>query len=493
MNKIRIAIKPCIAAAYIYLGVPVAIFFVGWLKWYLAFCLIALLGVALFCGLRDSTDHVSYLEISPVSLFIIIIVSILWVLSSGIGGVVWQRADWNARNALLHDLINNSWPVIFEDGGGLSYYLCFWMVASVIGKSFGWQAANAALVLWSMVGLLLIMVLLLNLFKLDNSSLSHKKLIIVLAIFVLFGGLNVIGQFLVFIKGKGSMSFESIYGWTKYQYTPNNGLLEWAFNQAVPAWIVAVLLNNDIREKRIDRHGLMLMLLIPYSPFAALGVVPLLAIDALKSRFKGAFSIANIMALVSILPVFSAYYLCNGSLNGNTDLSPVGILRLDYGSVAYNVFIVLVFLVLEVGIYTVLIWNKYKDDLMFKAVILSLLIIPVVRIGPTRDFMLRGSIIPLFMLMCYVIETLFDKEFRKNRIWFVALVLCTVVGAYSGMGDFLLTMEKTMDSEVHNVADDVRSMNNRDLDWWNEYTGSSSYIVPNAEETFFFGVLGQSK
>lgn len=493
MRKISIAIRPCIVAAYMYLAIPIFVFFAGWMKWYFALCFIGFLGIGLYFGFRRKAQNSSYLEMSPISLLTVIILSLLWVLMSGIGGVVWQRMDWNARNALFHDLIGNSWPVIFEDGGGLSYYLCFWMLPSIVGKVFGWKAANVALFVWSFIGIFLIMILLLNGFKGESSSsFSYKRMLVILSVLVLFGGLNVVGQFLVFVKGKGSMSLESIYGWTKYQYTPNNGLLEWVFNQAIPAWIIAVLFSNDIREKRDDRHFLMLMLLIPYSPFAALGVAPLIVADAVRNRFKGAFSIANIMAIIGVLPVFSAYYLCNSSLSGDTDLPLIGLLRLDYGSVAYNAFIVVVFLVLEVGAYVVLIWKKFRHDHMFMTVVIALLIIPIVRIGPTRDFMLRGSIIPLFMLMCYVIEALLDENYRENRILFAVLLLCTGVGAYSGAGDFILTIEKTMNPEVVNVADNVGSMNNRELDWWNEYTGNSSYIVPDAEKTFFFGVLGKT-
>ena len=491
MKSVKIRTSIIIKLAYLYLVIPIVIFFCGWLKWYYAVIFSGAIIEALMLAFSTDSGTKEHLEIPLSALMLRVCVSFAWVYASGIGGFVWQRADWHARNATLHDLINNSWPIVFENGGGLSYYLCYWMVPAVFGKIFGWEVANIVLFFWSIIGIILILILLTDHFKDNDGKISFPQVAIITAFMVLWGGLNLIGQFIVFAKGHGSMSLGSIYGWSKYQYTPNNALLEWVFNQAIPAWIVGALFLNERKQKNPQNYGILIMLLIPFSPFAALGFIPLLFSDIFAYNRKKILSTQNVLATVSILPVFFAYYTCNTAISGESGMSRIGLFRLDHGSLLYGFLVLTVFLCLEVLIYALLIWKKNRNDRMFWTVVIWLLIIPLIRIGPSRDFIMRGSIIPLFMLMTYVCETLTDKKFRENKFLYPALILSLAIGFYSGAGDFILTAINTADPQIENIADDVGSMNNKDLDWWNDYMNATSYIAPNAEEKFFYKKLAR--
>ncbi len=557
--KLRIDMNKVAFGGYLYLALPVLVFFYGWLKLYTALPLSIFLVLSLIFAFKDKKAYSELVEIPIGFLALMLGISIFWVYMSGIGGFVWQRPDWQARNAVLHDLINYSWPVVYETGGGLSYYLCYWMIPALVGKFAGWNAANIALFAWSVIGVLLAQLLLVAHFMSRNSSqdacksethigdqnkdkhisdtedtcengkITRKEdvssaeksshLLVALAIFVLWGGLNVAGQLLVFLKGKGTMDLNSIYGWSQFQYTPNNALLEWVFNQAVPAWIVAGLFLRERRFKCVTSYGLLLMLLIPYSPFAALGFVPLLLADAVKRRFKGFFSISNIFAVLAILPIFFAYYTCNGALSGQTGTTAVSaagsmatsegvapqsslisLYLLDGKTLPYTLAVLVIFYVLEVGIYAALIWRRNRRDYMFLTTIIWLFFIPLIKIGPTRDFMLRGSIIPLFMLMTYVLETLLDGPERSfvaghrcitAHFIYAALVIATLIGLYSGAGDFILTARNTADSNIRNIADDLGTMNATDNQEWIEYTAGSTYVAEDADDTLFFGKLAK--
>ncbi len=495
MRGIHINISKVILLAYFYLALPIFVFFYGWLKPGLAAIFSVFLMASFAYVFRDYKDRKSenVLKLPIEALFIIVALLLSWTLMSGIGGLTWQRDDWHARNALLHDLIDNRWPVVFEDGSGLTYYVCYWMFPAVMGKIMGWNAANVMLVIWTFMGLILVSFLLLNLFKDSECSITISKSVIITLFLILWGGLNVIGQFFVFLKGKGTMSLDSIYGWSAYQYTPNNALMEWVFNQALPAWIGAGLFLHERKKGNVSNYGLITMLILPFSPFAALGLLPLIIADIVKMRGKKLFSVPNIFSVFGVLPVFYSYFFCNSSLRGNGSLPVFGLYRLDNTGFIYNMLVLVFFLAVEVGMYIFLIWKANEQDYLFVTNTIWLLIIPIIRIGVSdkRMFLMRGSIIPLFVLMVYVIKTMFNEDYRKNKLVFAALILGVCIGFYSGIGDFVLTGINTMNPEITNVADRVKSMNNTGDEAWNAYTKEASYVVLNAKDTFFFGKMGR--
>jgi hypothetical protein len=252
---------------------------------------------------------------------------------------------------------------------------------------------------------------------------------------------------------------------------------------------------HERKSGRAAGYGLLLMLLIPFAPFCAVGVAPLMVADIVRFRGKELFSRQNVLSILAVLPVYVAYYACNTAVSGGAGDSGagsfIGLYRLEYFGLFYNLLVLLIFLFLEVGVYALLLWRRNGNDYMFKAVVVWLCIIPLIKLGPTRDFMLRGSVVPLFMLMFYMLDALFDKEFRKKRTLFAALVIAMLIGCYSGAGDIALTLQKTADPTETAIRDDLGSMNNQDVEWWTAYTRGSSYVVPDAGDTFFFGKLGR--
>ncbi len=475
-----------------FLALPVCLFYIGWLKWYLALAACGVLVAGLrVCIKEDAVDR-DYLEIPAGAAVAVIMLCALWVWAGGVGGWVWQRADWNARNAVFHDLINYRWPVVFEDGAGLTYYLCYWMIPALVGKIAGWTVGNIVLYIWTVIGVVIIALLLISLFRDADGKVTGGRSLGVMAFLILWGGLNLVGQLIVFAKGKGSMDLSAIYGWSEYQYTPNNGLLEWVFNQSVPAWICSLLFLHEHRKGRSRNYGLILMLLIPFAPFAAIGMAPLVLADAVALRDKRMLGMAGICSALAILPAFGAYYGCNSAVSGDGAGSGIiNIYRLEYFSPLYNAFVLFVFLMLQVLAVAILIFMRNRKDRLFLWTVIWLLLIPLIKIGPTRDFMLRGSIVPLFVFMTYIVETLFDPEFRKSKVAYAGLLLATVVSFYSGVGDFALTAINTMDPEIANVADNLGTMNVVDNPEWEAYTKGSSYIVEDADNTLFFGKMGR--
>ncbi len=338
MNKrIRLSVDKLRISAYLYLAIPVIIFFLGWLRPVFGILCSAVLAVGLFFLIRDIINRdfkgsVRYIDISKMTLIVTVAAVMLWVVCSGIGGLVWQREDWNVRNATLRDLISYRWPVIFESGGGLVYFICFWMVPAVFGKTAAliageecaWTVANIALYIWSVIGILLVVLLLFSYFATENdkhadmtgsdsSTGSVKKGLaaFLLILLICYGGINLLGQILLTLRGTWAISIYTVYSWSYYQYTPNAVLLEWVFNQTIPAWVGAMLYMHARREGSVAHFGMICMLLIPSAPFTAVGIVPLMIADIVAFKCRGLFSVSNIAAVISVLPVYVMYYACS--------------------------------------------------------------------------------------------------------------------------------------------------------------------------------------
>ena len=86
---------------------------------------------------KEKTADSDTLNLPAVGLGIIIVVSVLWCQSAGIGGLFYQSPDHQFRNAVFRDLLSHRWPVTYETyGTGLVYYLGIWIVPAALGKVF---------------------------------------------------------------------------------------------------------------------------------------------------------------------------------------------------------------------------------------------------------------------------------------------------------------------------------------------------------------------
>ena len=61
------------------------------------------------------------------------------------------------------------------------------------------------------------------------------------------------------------------------------------------------------------------------------------------------------------------------------------------------------FIIFEFLLFIIIIYSKYKKDILFKTIVIELLLIPFYQVTPSNDFCMRSSIVPLFLLMIYIL------------------------------------------------------------------------------------------
>jgi len=418
----------------LYLALPFIIFCMGWLRLSIAIPITAIILWVTWRLLKQNpssqfpnlkqliTDHWS------LNTFYILLLTGTWVFLSGIGGYTFQNWDHNWRNAVLHDLITYSWPVIYSspDKGPITmlvYYVGYWLPAALAGKAFGWQAANFVLFLWTWLGVILVTLHLGNFLK--TSPIKSSLLLI------LFSGLDVIGT-IFFAKEYPTLlppiTHLEIWSGT-LQYSSFTTQLFWVFNQAVPAWLCIVLILEssssllDTQEQTPALQIFIWSLCFFFAPLASIGHLPYLLIEIFKQfNFKSMFKNLRLDLLLASGLILIISYLFFSS---NTAAQEHGL-----QAVALKDF--LAFFLLEGGLLWLLLApSKYRDSRWIVTGLL-LIIIPFIQLGSGRDFVMRASIAPLFYLMLMTGETIFQMNISRRLLFtfYFLLILGSLTPLY---------------------------------------------------------------
>ena len=107
IKQIKIPILSIVIASLIYITLPIVVFFIGWLKKYISIplCILLIYSILLFIKSTKSQLSEKFITLDKKIIIFILLILLLWVYLSGIGGFWVQRWDQNARNTVLRDLI----------------------------------------------------------------------------------------------------------------------------------------------------------------------------------------------------------------------------------------------------------------------------------------------------------------------------------------------------------------------------------------------------
>lgn len=483
--QIAISINKLSIIAYLYMIIPCIIFFIGWLKTLIGitFSLILLFGL-IYISRNIYTGNGSYF-LSIKQLIIIIIVSLIWVYTSGVGGFYPQQSDWHWRNAVFRDLIDYSWPVEYPNSNNaLVYYFNFFLVPACFGKLFGWSIANIALFLWTVIGVCISMLLIANLLKITET----KKIVGMLIIFIVWMGLDDIRYRIVEILQLNT------YG---YQYTPNNALLQWVTNQTIVPWIAVPLFLN---KKEIKLYAYLGLCVLASAPLPFIGIFILMVFDALyqvtkKYNYniieviKDVFSVPNICGICSILIVYGLFFFRNTATNGSAGSGGFGLFIPIEVFTIKSLYNLILFWVFNFMIYSLLVYKENKKNDIYWIVNVSLLIFPLFRIGTSFDFGMRASIPALFILMIYFINQINVFFDEKVSVRFILMIACMSISALSIYKDWTHRFITKINTEnrIDYYADNIVSFADKNLE--DEINFLSSIDKPS----IFFDKLAKTK
>lgn len=489
----------------IYIALPVFIFLAGWLRLIVAVPVCIVFLISLLLMLRNRPEPVAW-HLTKAQLGVVLaslVLLAIWVFLSGQGGYTFQNSDYQCRNAIFHDLIERSWPVVYDyskqnAAAGLSiagssnfavltYYIAFWLPGALVGKLFGWYAANAFLYFWSLLGVVLITYYLFR--TLRNTNIWS------VLILIFFSGLDVIGYYLS--KWTLPGPFEHIEWWSGFQYSSNTTLLFWVFNQTITIWLAILLIMNLKNSRSLF---FLYALLLLHGPFPFLGMLPIVLWKAYQgfpldfrkkneqrinvvrifflwfwNGIRRALTFENIFGGISVLLIIYMY-LSNNISAGTTGMN----------ALTTNYYF---FIVFDCGFFLLFLCAEHRKKPLYWICLGSLLLIPFFRVGTSQDFCMRVSIPALFMIQIMVQQTLLGKSDQKTdskipahpgkrqmtgrekKIIRIALAVCLVIGMVVPLQEMSRSVYLTLPPNNITWADTTKTLGN-DMKSFENFLGS---------------------
>lgn len=403
--------------AILYLAVPIMLFFLFWLQLPWGILFTALLSYACYSFNRQVADRYqallpSYANVLSVAFLIVLVYLVLTGHGSFVGS---EGFDMPWRSAMYQDLIHQSWPVVYEaSNSALVYYLTYWLVPAGISSILGLEeiGSNLVLVLWTYLGLRLFLLLLFSYLQVDR-----KQIILVTLLFLFWSGLNLIGIIISPINS-------SRWGWDKWWYTntsdgslyPMSYMVRTVFdslaniyNQFAPILLGLMLF---LFTRNVKYYALIGLLVLPFSPFGFLGLFFILTglflwqvleerqTQNIKGIIRQALSKENVLATLSIFPVFLLYF------TGNTSASTsVSFLSAPWSAYGLDRLVMLfLYYCLQFGLFMLAVYRFEENKKLWWLTLVELMLLPLFSIGNSCDLCWNGSIPGFFLVMIFVMR-----------------------------------------------------------------------------------------
>lgn len=449
---------------FFYLALPVIIFLLGWTKLFIA---IPASFVIIACCLRASSRSDKIVlpkiiqgDISKIIFIFLLIV--VWVYLSGIGKFVFQNSDHIARNGMFEILVKHAWPVITsytdESGAtstlGFTYYIGFWLPSALVGKLLGLRAGYLFQDIWAVLGIFL--------FYLLYCSYKKSYAYWPLLVFIFFSGLDYFGYRLLHWDTLELTQVLHLEWWCiDYQFSSITTQLFYVFNQCIPAWLATMLLLTQKRSKYLV-FILGCCLLTSTLPFV--GMIPIFLVILfskmaknnslmMKDWLKDTFSFENVLG-GGVCGIISFLYLKGNSAAQNIE-SPQAALSANSVTAMMDprgiLFVYLLFLLLEVGIYMLLIFRYKYNRVMYYVIGIIFLLCPLLRVGAEQDFCMRASIPALVILWIFVTDALSESYSKKQYPIFIALIITLCIGAITPIHEINRTIYET-EKRYHSIT-----------------------------------------
>jgi len=508
-----------------FLVIPVVIFCLGYLRWYIgipfALCLAAFSVYAVYdCTKIRAGNTALALNTKDIVLPLKYLIgyalfAIFLAYFSGIGEFIYSLQDHAIRRATLSDLISYKWPVIYDYSTqtnpdviqiigktsgktALMYYFTYWMPAALAGKIFGRTAADIFLMLWSAMGIFLT---LLGMVKINGRACVTQPIF-----FMFFGGLDVIPT-LVY-SATGYPLWTSIEGWVpNMAYYCNLSEIANVYHQCIPCFLITVLVMLSVNTRTFGLTG---GLLFAYSPFGVFGMLPVVATamfrkdmrQDVKGTLKDLFTAVNIVSPVIILLVFGSFYTGNSQAIGKT-----GFTWKFYDSFGLFVICYLCFIIIEVLPVSAILFSRFKKNAFYKCAAICLTLIPLYMMTWVNDFAMRASM-PSRLIMCIFLagffKDLYDEDAarlakkakmgRKKFIALIFIILTMILMIFPGFVNAYLIAgsELTGEPDRKEMVGSFGNINQAaDETIEYAYVVNNQFYTDNYQETIFFKYLAK--
>lgn len=422
--------------ALAYLALPNLIFVFGWFRLPVALVLACVLSY-LFLGAIGKRSISWRLEYNPAAGATVLVTAFTWAAFGGGSHFMYANHDWIVRDAVLGDLTNAEWPVIYRSLDGTALILRsaigYFLPPALIGKLFGAAFLGIATYLWTVAGVLLFLALL------PLPKRAGWPLLLGLVVTVFFSGMDFLG--LIIATGSMPIFPLRLEWWVPLSYPSLTGQLLWAPNHCLPIWIGTLLVIRHRDGDDLPRIACVLLpLTLIWTPFAAVGLLPFILMGARKVVGRLGWKAIQwklVAACVFVSLPISLFLLTDiGGIAAETaaQVQPSAAVNSSAQAFSFHEYLIFVcceFLLLALALTTHV--RQARD--FFAMAIAILLALPLIRFGPSNDLLLRLSTPPLIVLLAACLQALLsqDRPLRNPTLWLVWIFLA--IGAHTAFNE----------------------------------------------------------
>jgi hypothetical protein len=334
---------------------------------------------------------------------VIAVAAVVVTLLSGQAGGFYANFDWQIRLPLLRDLANSSWPVGYRLDGIdqiLRAPLGMYALPALVGDVGGAATSRLALALQNAV----VLMLALGLVALIGSTLKER--LILIAVILVFSGMDAVGQVVVNLGKGGPFVFDHLEQWIGLQFSATMTQMFWVPHHGLPGLIVAALYVLWLRDRLSPAALIAFVPLVAFwSPLSFLGALPF-AIHAMACslrQLRGLPWIVLAGAVPSLLALYAIAFLQAGTDNVHFH---IGLVKDEFSTdrrplIRYIAFLALETLPFVIAVGLARTWRPATPT-AFVIVVGVLVMCPLVWIGENQDFVMRVSIPALHVLAIMV-------------------------------------------------------------------------------------------
>ena len=402
-----------------YLVLPLLLF-CTWFKWPVAIGL----GLLTCYGFVQALPGLKLrrVELSRRALGLIALVALAWTALAGLGHFFYANVDWVTRDAVLRDLVETSWPPMYDAGGVAPQILRapvgFYLPVAALGSVLGLRCADILLYLWTAFGFALVLWAAATLFT------TRRERVFSVLLMLLFGGLDLVG--FVLTRGKLPLVGQHIEWWASFaQYSSNSTLMFWVPNHALPAWLGLLVALRHWRTRELAGMALMLAAAIAlWSPLSAAGLVPFYLAGLNWRRDLGA-----VLAPRAGLPFLGLAALVARYVTMDTQAIASGWAMALFPNATTFWFFYAAFCLLEFGFFALVLLRLRAFDLKLGIAVAILAALPFYHFGPGNDLVMRCSIPALAILALACVGPLAGSTRPFARATLMVLLAVGALGA----------------------------------------------------------------
>lgn len=336
---------------------------------------------------------------------------------SGEGRFFYANVDWQVRFAVLRDMGINPWPFVYTarpEPDLLRAPIGMFLAPALVFKVLGPRAADFTLLLQNTTIVALLLTLGSQLFT------NQRSRLIGLAIFILFSGMDAIGDLLM-----QGMLTGHLEDWAEIQYSSTITLLFWVPQHAIAGWVGAVGYMLW-REGRVPLAPWLALLPLTalWSPLGLMGAMPFAALAGMRALIARALHVRDFLAPAAslLLCIPSLIYLGAASDDVGFHFQPIPFIQW----LLFQTFETLPYLIpLAIAGRS----TRFGRDSLWLA-FAWLMLIPFVQIGWSTDFMMRGSITALALVTVMVSDHVVQRGERWR--WFMVVL---AIGSLTGLAE----------------------------------------------------------